>query len=379
MLQTQPYLKQLSILLLMNMLIFFVAVFAAPPMILKVALACASVGFSYLIILIASRLIDTLSELKQAIRLQLDTGTFQASTANVASTDAETISTQCQALQSKLWDLRENTQSLSGQLSTARTGIQQLAQQADLRITKQNQDEQDVQSDLAQLGDATAQATDSTVAITSYIEMADNHTNQGKTIITDAMGSVAALSAGVAEATASINQLGQDAGNISLVLDVIKNVAEQTNLLALNAAIEAARAGEQGRGFSVVAEEVRNLAKRTQQSTGEIVHFIEQIGTDVQHATEVMQDSSEKTLSCEEFIENACISFAEIVGDINLVKTANDTVNDATEQQRDAINHIQVRFADMHEQHKTEGSRATQRDQITTIIDDSIQQIADNT
>ncbi len=125
----------------------------------------------------------------------------------------------------------------------------------------------------------------------SSAEQADGKVASGQDVVRQTLGRIEQLAEAVRAATQSIEQLGRESQSIGSVLDVIKNVAEQTNLLALNAAIEAARAGEQGRGFAVVADEVRALARRTQQSTAEIETLIAALQSGASTSVQRMQRS----------------------------------------------------------------------------------------
>ncbi len=120
---------------------------------------------------------------------------------------------------------------------------------------------------------------------------ADHEASDGKRLVTVTIDQIDALATEIEHTADTINTLAADSDNISGVLDVIRGIAEQTNLLALNAAIEAARAGEQGRGFAVVADEVRTLASRTQQSTREIQGMIEKLQSGTRNAVEAMKQN----------------------------------------------------------------------------------------
>ncbi|WP_438943574.1 methyl-accepting chemotaxis protein [Pseudomonas zhanjiangensis] len=122
-------------------------------------------------------------------------------------------------------------------------------------------------------------------------QRADQAARQGQKLVGQMVDSIGALSDDIGDAATVVQTLAQDTADIGSILDVIRSIADQTNLLALNAAIEAARAGEQGRGFAVVADEVRSLAKRTQDSTTEIQGMIERLQAGAQKASTAMSQS----------------------------------------------------------------------------------------
>jgi methyl-accepting chemotaxis protein len=140
--------------------------------------------------------------------------------------------------------------------------------------------------------------------------------------------------AGAIESTAVvIRQLGDDSRNIGMVLEVIRGIAEQTNLLALNAAIEAARAGEQGRGFAVVADEVRTLAKRTQDSTSQINTIIAELQQRAEQAGTTMLQSQELMNTTVSTAREAGASISQISGSVSSISHMNIQIATATEEQ----------------------------------------------
>ncbi|MDG2787930.1 methyl-accepting chemotaxis protein [Vibrio parahaemolyticus] len=164
-------------------------------------------------------------------------------------------------------------------------------------------------------------------------QTANDELSNTNVILEQTVGSIRDLAGEIESASHVINTLDNDVSDIASVLDVIRGIAEQTNLLALNAAIEAARAGEQGRGFAVVADEVRSLASRTQQSTGEIQAMIEKLQSGAGQAVEVMrgsQNSSEETIKSA---GRASESLAEILNAISRMNEMNTHIATAASQQ----------------------------------------------
>jgi len=176
----------------------------------------------------------------------------------------------------------------------------------------------------------------------SASQSASDEASNAKLVLGDTVISIQSLSTEIAQAGEVINTLEHDVKDISSILDVIRGIAEQTNLLALNAAIEAARAGEQGRGFAVVADEVRSLASKTQDSTGEIQSMIEKLQNGAQQAVKVMtssQTNSEETVQQADIAGN---SLDAIAGAINVINDMNIQIATAATQQSQVSEDVNI-------------------------------------
>jgi methyl-accepting chemotaxis protein len=184
--------------------------------------------------------------------------------------------------------------------------------------------------------DIASSAQDAATSISSVNERAD----EGKNLFSRTSHDVMELSETISSSQELSNQLAEYSNNIEQVLSVINGVAEQTNLLALNAAIEAARAGEQGRGFAVVADEVRTLASRTQESTTEIKTMIEQIQQSSGLVQVSMNESREKADSCVENTQIANQALEDISGAVKDIMDRNIQIAAAIEEQSVVIEEI---------------------------------------
>ncbi|PYC24943.1 methyl-accepting chemotaxis protein [Pseudomonas mosselii] len=162
---------------------------------------------------------------------------------------------------------------------------------------------------------------------------ADRAANQGLDIVRDTSHSISELATEIGRAVTVVQDLARDSENINAILVTIRAIAEQTNLLALNAAIEAARAGEQGRGFAVVADEVRNLAQKTQQATQEIQQMIQQLQLGTREVVKVMEDSQGKTDISVQQASRAAESLASITQAVSVINDMNTQIASAAEEQ----------------------------------------------
>ncbi|MCB1922041.1 MAG: methyl-accepting chemotaxis protein, partial [Candidatus Competibacteraceae bacterium] len=162
---------------------------------------------------------------------------------------------------------------------------------------------------------------------------ADAKASEGRSVAVQALAATEDLVNEVQQAAAVIRKLESESESIGAVLDVIRGIAEQTNLLALNAAIEAARAGEQGRGFAVVADEVRTLAGRTQDSTQEIQRMIESLQQGTKGATQSMEKGQTKAQSTLDQVKSTEQTLSVISQAVARIKEMNAQIATAAEEQ----------------------------------------------
>jgi len=215
------------------------------------------------------------------------------------------LSRNCNLLIDSLRNLIESIVNRSAQLAAAAEQTSAVTAQSTTAIEEQRNQVEQAASATTEMSSTSQSVLSSANDALGEIKHADDEAERVKGISARNRQTIELLASEVDDAAQVINQLQQDSASIGGILDVIRGIAEQTNLLALNAAIEAARAGEQGRGFAVVADEVRTLASRTQESTSEIQTMIEALQTGAGKAVTVMDAGKSKASDCVKQSEEA--------------------------------------------------------------------------
>jgi methyl-accepting chemotaxis protein len=238
---------------------------------------------------------------------------------------------------SKMQDkLRDTLQRISGsatQLASAAEELNSVTDESARGLTQQNNEIEQAATAVNEMTSAVEEVARNAVSTSEASKNATTSAGDGRDLVQETVGAIERMSADVQSTATLIGDLANESRDIGKVLDVIRGLADQTNLLALNAAIEAARAGEAGRGFAVVADEVRALAHRTQQSTSEIERMIGSIQSGTEHAVDSMRNSTERAESTLNIARGAGMSLDTINRAIVEINERNLVIASAAEEQ----------------------------------------------
>ncbi|XKH01252.1 methyl-accepting chemotaxis protein [Marinobacter nauticus] len=255
---------------------------------------------------------------------------------NISTDRKDELGRLMMAMQVMTENLRHTIKEVSDGVSQIASASEELSAVTEQTSTGANQQRDETDQVATAMNEMTATvqevAKNAASAATSASE-SDQQSKEGHRVVTSAMAQIEALSTDVDQSADLIAKLQEDSTNIGNILDVISSIAEQTNLLALNAAIEAARAGEQGRGFAVVADEVRALAKRTQDSTGEIETLVNTLQQGSKEAAESMRHNSDSAESAVGVARQAAESLDSIAASVSSIQGMNQQIATAVEEQ----------------------------------------------
>ncbi|GLO59171.1 methyl-accepting chemotaxis protein [Pseudomonas putida] len=232
--------------------------------------------------------------------------------------------------------LRDTLQLIAGsatQLASAAEELNSVTDESARGLQQQNNEIEQAATAVTEMTSAVEEVARNAVSTSEASGEASRSAGDGRDLVLETVGAIERMSGDVQATATLITHLAEQSRDIGKVLDVIRGLADQTNLLALNAAIEAARAGEAGRGFAVVADEVRALAHRTQQSTSEIERMIGSIQGGTEEAVESMRTSTERAASTLNIARGAGMALDTIAGAVAQINERNLVIASAAEEQ----------------------------------------------
>ncbi|AIG04421.1 methyl-accepting chemotaxis protein [Pseudomonas fluorescens] len=261
--------------------------------------------------------------------------------------------------------LRDTLQRISGsatQLASAAEELNAVTDESARGLTQQNNEIEQAATAVNEMTSAVEEVARNAVSTSEASKNATASAGDGRDLVQETVSAIERMSADVQGTATLIGNLAEESRDIGKVLDVIRGLADQTNLLALNAAIEAARAGEAGRGFAVVADEVRALAHRTQQSTSEIERMIGSIQAGTEQAVDSMRNSTERAESTLNIAKGAGMSLDTINSAVIEINERNLVIASAAEEQAQVAREVDrnlVNIRDLSVQSATGASQTS--------------------
>ncbi|MDB5980888.1 MAG: mcpB 1 [Pseudomonas sp.] len=265
-------------------------------------------------------------------------------------------------MQEKLRDTLHRISGSATQLASAAEELNTVTDESARGLAQQNREIEQAATAVNQMTSAVEEVARNAVSTSDASKSATTSASDGRELVMETVGAIERMSGDVQSTAGLIGNLANESRDIGKVLDVIRGLADQTNLLALNAAIEAARAGEAGRGFAVVADEVRALAHRTQQSTSEIERMIGSIQGGTDKAVDSMRNSTERAESTLSIAKGAGIALDTINQAILQINERNLVIASAAEEQAQVAREVDrnlVNIRDLSVQSATGASQTS--------------------
>jgi methyl-accepting chemotaxis protein len=262
----------------------------------------------------------------------------------------------------KLDSIMSQVGNSTDELATASEELSMITRDTRRGVEQQQNEIQQVATAIEEMTATVKEVAQNTNATADAARHAGTQVDAGKQILTRSAAAVQQMSNRMNRSREVVDALQHDSTKVGTVLDVIRSIAEQTNLLALNAAIEAARAGEQGRGFAVVADEVRVLAQRTQESTEEIREIIESLQSRSHQTGQMLQENNTDIETTAELSEQTQHAFTEIEEAVHRLLDMSTQIANATEEQASVTEEISHNVDNIHQvaQSTASGSEQTE-------------------